>query len=303
MSVLRRILGVLVMGAGILGLVLSLAGLVAIWVYKPVVADSANETIILLNSSVSTSRQTMQITGDALSATVDSVDALSTMLETTAASVEDTKPVLDQLNTFMGEILPSTLESASSSLESAQQAAVVLDSAIQSLDTFRSILSGIPLLGGLVDQPAQGYNPEVPLAVSLGELSTELEGLPELFIQISEDMDKADDNLDTIQENLTTMSESVSLISESLSEYEIMITQSETSMDDVTVMLVNLEDNLTTILDGAAIVFSLFFFWLLAAQVVIFSQGWELFQGTAGRMEDGEAETTVIDVPETDRLP
>jgi hypothetical protein len=30
---------------------------------------------------------------------------------------------------------------------------------------------------------------------------------------------------------------------------------------------------------------SLFFAWLLAAQVVMLSQGWELFQGTADRME------------------
>ena len=28
-----------------------------------------------------------------------------------------------------------------------------------------------------------------------------------------------------------------------------------------------------------------FFVWLLAAQVVILSQGWELYQGTAGRIE------------------
>jgi len=43
-------------------------------------------------------------------------------------------------------------------------------------------------------------------------------------------------------------------------------------------------------LNGAAIVVSLFFLWLLAAQVVIFSQGWEPFQGTAGRMESGRDE-------------
>jgi len=33
------------------------------------------------------------------------------------------------------------------------------------------------------------------------------------------------------------------------------------------------------------IVLSVFFLWLLAAQIVILSQGWELFQGTADRMK------------------
>jgi hypothetical protein len=299
MKFLRRILGILVMLAGVLGLVLSLAGLVAIWVYKPMIADSANKTIITLDSTVTTSQKTMKITGEALGATVDSVDALSTMLSTTAISVEDTQPVLDQFNIFLGDVLPSTLESATSSLETAQQAAVVLDSAITSLDTFRAVLSGVPLIGGLIDQPAQAYNPEVPLAESLGELAANLEALPELFTGISEDMDKADDNLVTIKSNLTTMSDSVGLISESLSEYEVMITQSESSMDDVKLMLVNIQDNLTNILNGAAIVLSLFFFWLLAAQIVIFSQGWELYQGTTDRMEGGEAEPLVTEVPES----
>jgi hypothetical protein len=78
-----------------------------------------------------------------------------------------------------------------------------------------------------------------------------------------------------------------------------MITQSESSMDDVKLMLVNIQDNLTNILNGAAIVLSLFFFWLLAAQIVIFSQGWELYQGTTDRMEGGEAEPLVTEVPES----
>jgi hypothetical protein len=50
-------------------------------------------------------------------------------------------------------------------------------------------------------------------------------------------------------------------------------------------MMTNLQTNLANILNAVAAVFSLFFIWLLIAQVVIFSQGWELFQGTAGRME------------------
>ena len=300
MKVMRRILGVLVMCAGILGLVLSLTGLVGVWVVKPTVADYATTTIVALYASVSTSQKAMEVTGQALGATIESVDALSAMLGATAATVEDTMPVLIQLNTFMGDKLPSTIVSATSSLESAQQAAQVLDSAIQSLDTFRSVLSGVPLLGAVVEQPAQAYNPEQPLADSLGDLASSLEDLPELFTDMADNMDKADDNLETIQSNLITMSESVALISESLGEYQAMILQSQASMDNLSAILTNLQSNLSAILNGAAIVFSLFFIWLLAAQVVILSQGWELYQGTAGHMEGGAAEPAVTDPPATE---
>ena len=290
MGVLRRILGVLVMVAGILGLVISLAGLIGVWWVKPTLKSFASNTITTLNSSITTSQGVMEITGKALGATVDSVDALSTMLSTTAATMEDTKPVLDQVNKMMGETVPDSMQTATQSLKTAQQAAVVLDSAIKSLENFRFVLSATPLLGALVDQPTQAYDPQVPLADSLGELASTLEALPDTFTEMSANLAKADDNLTVIQGNLNTMSDSVKLISSSLQEYKDMISQSQSSMDNVKSLLTNLENNLDNILKWVAIGFSLFFAWLLITQVVIFTQGWELFQGTAGRMESGASE-------------
>lgn len=285
MNVIRRILGVLVMLAGILGLVLSLAGLVMVWVAKPTVAVYAGSTIDTLNQSVVTSQRVMDVTKQALGGTIDSVDALSAMLTTTAATVEDTKPVLEKIDTIMSTTVPSTLEAATDSLYTAQEGARVLESTLQSLDAFRFLLSSTPLIGNLVPVSGEPYNPEKPLAESLGELASNLEGLPGTFVEMSADLSATDDKLSAVQGNLITMSDSVGLISSSLGEYEKMIVQSRSSMDNLTSILTNMQDNLDTILNGVAIVLSLFFAWLLAAQIVILSQGWELFQGTAGRME------------------
>jgi methyl-accepting chemotaxis protein len=285
MKVIRRILGVLVMLAGLLGLLLSLAGLVGVWVAKPTVAVYAGTTIDTLNNSVVTSQNVMETTRQALGATVDSVDALSAMLSTSAATVEDTKPVLDGFDSMMATTLPSTLKAATDSLYTAQEAAQVLETTIKSLDTFRFLLSGTPLLGNLLPAPTEPYNPEKPLADSLGELASNLKGLPDTFATMSASLSTTDDKLAAVQGNLITMSDSVKLISSSLSEYEQMVTQSKSSMDDLTSILTSIQTNLDTILNWAAIVLSLFLAWLLAAQVVMLSQGWELFQGTADRME------------------
>lgn len=285
MNVMRRILGVLVMLAGILGLALSLAGLVLVWVAKPTVALNATTTIDTLNASIVTSENVMEITREALGATIDSVDALSAMLGTTAATLEDTKPVLDEIDTILSTTLPSTLEHTTDSLYTAQEAARVLERTIQSLDTFRFLLSAVPLVGDVVELPDEPYNPEKPMADSLGQLASNLESLPDTFVTMSADLGATDDKLVAIQENLVTMSESVGLISSSLGEYQEMLVQSKSSLDNLTSILTNLRNNLPTILNGVAIVLSLFFAWLLAAQVVILSQGWELYQGTADRME------------------
>lgn len=290
MKALRRILGVLVMIAGILGLLISLAGLVGVWVVRPNIAGYVDSIVNTLNTSIDTSKQAMEVTWEALGATIDSVDALSSMLDATATSVEDTQPVLDQVNSLLGETLPATFDSATTSLNTARDAAEVLDGAIKSLDTFRFLLSSAPLVGGFVEKPDQPYNPETSLADSLGELASNLEGLPAVFSDMSTNLDKADDNLVVIKDNLTTMSDSVGRISGSLSEYQTMIRQSQASMDNMRAILTTIQGNLGNILNVAAIVLDLFFFWLLIAQVVIISQGWELYQGTAGQMESGEGE-------------
>ena len=285
MKIIRRILGVFVMLAGILGLVLSLAGLVMVWVAKPTVAGYASNTIDTLNGSVVTSQKVVDVTVEALGATIDSVDALSEMLGTTAATVEDTKPVLAEFDKIMSTTLPSTLNAATDSLSAAQEAAKVLESTIQSLDAFRFLLSSMPLLGDMIKLPEASYNPEKPLADSLGELATNLEGLPDTFVKMSASLSATDDKLASVQGNLVTMSDSVQLISSSLGEYQDMLVQSRSSMDNLTSILTNFQSNLPTILNGVAIVLSLLFAWLLAAQVVILSQGWELYHGTADRME------------------
>jgi len=276
--------------AGLLGLVISLGGLAGLFMVRPAVVTAVHSTITTLDSSINTSQEVMDVTSQALGATVDSVDALSAMLVTTADTVDDTKPVLTQMNAVMEVQLPETLEAATASLRASQAAAVSLESTIQSFDTFRAIMSATPMLGAFIPTDLPNYEPEKSLADSLGEVAVSLEDMPATFVEMAGSMDAADDNLDLIQANLVAMSGSVSMISSSLSEYQAMIGQSKSSMEDLKSMLVNIQANLDAILNAATIVLVLLLAWMLAAQIVIFSQGWELFQGTAGRMESAAEE-------------
>lgn len=291
MNILRRILGILVMIAGILGLVLSVAGLVGVWIAKPKAVAYLSSTVNTLNTSLATSQTAMDTTNQALGGAIDSIDALSVMLSSTAKSVADTGPVIDQVSTLMKENLPATLNSADDSLKSAQQAAVVLDSTVKSLEAFQTAMGDVPIISAFVVKPTQTYNPEKPLADSLGEVAANLDTLPAKFREISDGINKADNNLGTIQSSLSTMSDSVKTISKSLSDYQGMIGQSKASVDNLKQMLTNLQNNLASIVNGVSLGLTLFLVWLLVIQVVIITQGWELYQGTTDRMEGGKTET------------
>jgi methyl-accepting chemotaxis protein len=287
MAFLRRILGVFVMIAGIVGILLSLAGLVGVWMAKPVLTTSINSIVDTLNTSVETSKNVMTVTNDALGATVNSVDALSEVLGTTADTLGDTQPVIIQVTGLMSDTLPSALQAATDSLGAAEEAAKSLEGAIVSFEAFRGMIAAMPLIGSTIPLPETVYNPDKPLSDSLGELAVSMQDMPSKFEEMSTSLDSADDNLGLIQTNLETMSENVSFISGSLEQYRSMIGESQSSMDQLQTMLTNIQNNSGQILNIAMIVFVVFFLWLLAAQVVIFSQGWELFNGTAGRMDTG----------------
>jgi len=287
MTAMRRVLGVFVMLAGVLGLLLSLAGLVGVGMVRPVLSRSLDATVSTLAQSVETSTQAMQTTTVALEATVQSVDALAAMLNSTAKTVEDTQPVFLQVNSVMGETLPAAMQSATDSLEAAQAAAASLEAAMESLDTFRSTLGAMPFFSAMVKAPEQKYAPEKPLAASLGDLAKTLDDMPATFTDMSANIDKADDNLEDIGANLTIMADSAALISQSLRQYQDMMGRSQASFDNLNAMLAGFEAGKNNLINGAALALGIFFLWLLAAQVVIFSQGLELYRGSATHMEGG----------------
>ncbi len=289
MKKLRRALGIFVMAAGIIGLLLSLSGLAGLFIIRSSVTTSIERAVSTLHTSVESSRKTLALTDEALDAAIDSVDALAEMLSTSRQIVEDTQPVVSQVNEVLGENLPGTFDAAGDSLKAAQGAARSLESAIKSIETFQSLISGVLVFSGVQPQEQAVYDPDTSLADSLGNLSKSIEDLPSVFKDMSKDLSKADDNLDHVKTSLDDMSKNISRISKDLEQYRGMLADSRSSMDDLMTLLSDLQKNLPAIMTTITLIFGLFFLWLLAAQVVIFSQGWELYHGTAGRMEGGPA--------------
>jgi len=286
MSVLRKILGIAVIVAGVAGLLLSLAGLVGVWVYKPRLTQTLESVITTLDASLTTSQETLVVTEQALRATINSVAALQTTIEATASSVSDSKPLISQLTEFLGSQLPDSIGAARSSLDAAQSGAKVLDGAIESLNGFRATISSSPLLSAIIPvSPPDTKAIDKPLYEALGEVSTNLESLPSMFSEMSQNMDTASGNLDTIEVGLTTMATNVGGITTSLESYAGMLGNSKQSMQNLQAQLSAWQTSLGQMMTIAAIVLTVFFLWLLAAQVVILSQGWELFKGTTDRME------------------
>jgi uncharacterized phage infection (PIP) family protein YhgE len=152
--------------------------------------------------------------------------------------------------------------------------------------------------------PTDPYNPETSLANSLSGLSDSMQDLPDEFKQMSVNLEKTDENLVLVKDNMKLMAQNVSLISDNLGQYQTVIKESTTSTENLEGLLSNFRNNMPRIMNIATIILVLFFLWLLAAQAVIFSQGYELFHGTAGSMaSDLSEENDIPDVSEESAVP
>lgn len=280
MSAFRRFLGILIMTAGVMGFILSVGGLIAVWVVRPQITSSITNTVNTIDNSITTSKNVLTITEQALTATVSSVDSLSSMLETTATTVEDTQPVFTQVNSMLADTLPVTMQDVSTSIKGAQDAAVVLESSLASLENFQTLVGSLPGFSSLIVKPPQNDTIEKPLSESLGDLAKNLESLPKTFSDMSVSLDNADNNLVLLQTNLTTMSTSVNTISINLGEYQAVIGDSQQSMDNLQSIITNIKKNLPLFTRVTMAVLTVFLLWLIAVQVVIWSQGLELYRGT-----------------------
>jgi ABC-type transporter Mla subunit MlaD len=278
MSIVRRVIGVLLILAAILGLVVSIGAMYVIWNAQGNITTSLQTTIDLLGQTLETTAQGLVVTQGALQSSVDLIGNLQATVETTAKAIGSTNPLIDEIGGLMGEDLPNTIRATQISLETAQQSAATIDTLLRAM-------SGIPLIG-----PSIGYNPEVPLSEALGQVAQNLEDLPDAFMGMQENLKNTQDNMQIFESDLTVMAESVGQIQSSVAQYNQVIGGYQASLDQILAQLETLSANLPNIVRMVSIGLTAFLVWMAIAQLGLITQGWELITENRPRKEEKEAE-------------
>jgi peptidoglycan hydrolase CwlO-like protein len=264
MSILRRILGVLLIAAAIGGLIFSLAGIVILRRIEPDITKGLQDVISLVGQTLETTSQGLVVTQQSIESSVASIQALQDTVSTTAKTIQSASPMVSQLQKIMHDDLPKTIEATQASLDTAAQSAKVVDGVL-------STLSKVPLLGSSI-----GYNPAVPLNVALSQVSASLVDLPNTFNSMESSLKDTGDNLQTFQADLETMGASIGKIQSSVTKYEQVIGDYQKSLDQVQGRLDTLSKSLPNLVHTLMLALIFFLIWMAVAQIGLFIQGWEL---------------------------
>jgi hypothetical protein len=260
-----RLTGFVLLAAGVLGLILSITGLIVTAVYGPRLQRFLIAEIDSLEQALATTDEGLQV---ARSAVDDAEQALAstelTLIDATVA-LTDTLPILSTLTALSAEDLPQTVSSTRQALVSAGESAQVVD-------TMLAALSSLPFVG------SQSYNPNVPLSTAIEQVDASLSDIPGSLRDVEAGLRTASGNLTGINQDLTYVAADVGAIRASVSD-------SGRVLDSYRIIVADLQGDLDRVKAGlprwlgfAQLFLILLSIWLGLAQLGTLRQAWAMIQ-------------------------
>jgi len=266
---IKRILafsaGLALIMAGILGLVLSIGGLIVLPRLERQVETVAVQQIEVLDRALAATLDGLITAKTSLAQAAEAVDTLEGIMADVGEAIDDTAPVIQVTAELLNEQLPSTIKATQEALTSVATSAKLVDDML-------GMISAIPLLG------ADRYSPDVPLSQGFQDVSDGLDGVPELFLTAGEGLSGGIGNLQDVEQGFAAMGKTIGETTTSLDSAQTVLEDYEQVVGDLQGTLSYVEESLPGWLRVIRWSLTLVLIWLGVAQLGLITQGWELLR-------------------------
>lgn len=276
----RRIIGIVMLLLGLVGIVISVAG---VYFGRQLVDSTFNgldSTLELTSSSLDTAVSSLDLAKTTIGDVNNGLGTVETAALNIAKTVTDTRPLLDQVTLVVSENAPA-------SVEAAQAAIPALANVAQTIDQTLVTLSGFKIdetIGTFRLQYDLGinYQPSVPFDEAFLLLGDSLEGLPEQLRSVEGNLAIANTNLAAISGSITAISGDIAIINGRVAEVPGLI-------DQYIKIIQQLNDTLkqvrTQVIQQQALVKNVLTFilaWWGLPQLALAMIGWDFLFGRRG---------------------
>jgi methyl-accepting chemotaxis protein len=271
---MRRFLGIVMLVIGLAGIVLSITGAVVGRRLIGGIGNTLDANLQLTIQSLDTVNESLTLTRQTIRQIGAGLETLEVTGEQAASSLDDTRPMVEQISLVLTDDVAGGLETFQERLPDMVEVATTIDETLTTLSNFRidRTILGIPLRYDL----GINYDPQVPFAQSVEELGASMEGLPEELHVLETHLEVAGANLGEISANARQLSEDLGDINETMDELA-------PQLDDFTATLTEFADsarqiraNLALQLDTFQTVWVVVMVWLALTQIAPLYLGYEL---------------------------
>jgi hypothetical protein len=277
-AILERIIGIILTLAATIGLVLNIAALVFLPTIEQTAALTIGNTLTVVDSSLVTTTQALDVATGALDNTQISLDSVEGTTRAVAVTLNDTRPVIQEVSNLTANSLPQTIAGTRNALEVAATSAEAIDAVLLGL-------GAVNVLG--VDLGLPAYDPQTSLSASLAEINDSLAPLENSFDNVSLSLALADNNLGEVNTQMVA-------VADSLGNFDTTITDAKAVTGQYKVVLVQQQQVLQTLNNQIPLAvtwgirgFMVLLAYLVIAQVGLLSQGLEMI-GRSGRRMAGK---------------
>jgi methyl-accepting chemotaxis protein len=260
-----RLFGLLLLGTAVLGLILSVVGLITTWKINQDLTTIVSDTIDSLDAILETTVQGLIVTEDSLDNAISNLVALNHTLLSTGEAINSTTPLITTFSTITTEDLPNTLYATQNSLLTAQSSARLIENVL-------TRVTGIPFF------PGEPYRPEVPLHITLGEVSESLDPLVDSFLGMKSGLSNTQTNLLIINLEIREMSRNIEQVNASLVDARAVIGEYQSGFNQLQGQMVDLKAQNLSWINTMSWILSFGFVWLGFAQLGLFIQGFQLMK-------------------------
>jgi len=285
-TLLPRASGILLIFAALLGVILSIVGLVAVWRTEgQVVAALQDGADLSLRTADATAEmlQVADVTFSQLDSSLVQMELLAQHLDT---ALDTTSDIAQSVGDLAGDDFITVVRDTQRSLGTVQASAKLID------DTLR-LITAIPFLG-------TRYQPDVPLQTSVAEVSHSLDKIPATLRQVQVGMNSTVDASKSLQSDVQALSANVTEIRTNLNRAQTVIGQYQTIVAELQTAAQRARSRAVLWGSRFAWAISAFLIWLLVSQLGVLLNGAALLRVAARKQVALDIEAAQ---EETKRLP
>lgn len=274
MTTMRRVLGVILIIVGIVGLLIS--GGVAYFGAQLVdsIGVGLNSSLGLVLGTVNTTTDTLRAVQGTIGEAATTINTVSETTANLSKTLVDSTPLLQQVTTLTTETVPVSLDAVTAAVPNLAEIAGTIDTTLTTLSNLkveRAIL-GVPISFDL----GVSYRPEEPFDQAVLQIGDSLVGVPEQLRQLQGGLQTAVGNLGAISTNVKDLSGNLTGIYDSVGQFNPLIDQYITTLDQTASGLLNVQNQLNSLLGTLKWVFLGLGIWFALYQILPLYFGWRM---------------------------
>ncbi|MEM7117418.1 MAG: hypothetical protein AAF614_33610 [Chloroflexota bacterium] len=306
MNILRRLIGLILLLGGLLGIALSVAGVIYGRQAVDLLGNNVSNTLILAGNSLGTVEDTLLLAKASIADVNVSMVTVQKTANDVAKTLGDTRPLIQTANTLATNDVPMSIEAVQDAVPNIVEVAGVVDDTLITLSEFslnqsfavpnplnpRATLIEIPLNFGLGVE----YEPTVPFDAAVEQVGGSLEGLPDRLRTLEKDLIVADANLAVISADIYNVSLDLATINGRIAEISPLLDEYIRIINEIKDTLNNVREQINAQLETAKLVVLVIMIWIGLGNLAPLYLGIELLGGRRAGNNDEEVEEELAEM-------